>query len=100
MPYTFYTAYDNDPNGFEKRVFAELKAQSIAISAALALAAKASTQGDEKALNIINVQLRTLDSREKIIPFNQQDKLHIESCLSNIFSEAKKILATEFPPKE
>ncbi|WP_159913059.1 hypothetical protein [Pantoea sp. 18069] len=39
MALTFSLAYKNNPEDFEKRVYAQLQAQSIAIAAALALAA-------------------------------------------------------------
>lgn len=100
MSRTFSIAYENDPEGFQKRVFAELEAQSIAIAAALALAAKSSEQKDDRAFNILQVQISSLDKAKRILPINERDRLHAQTCLSNIFEEARKILATKFPPGE
>lgn len=101
MATNFSIAYDlNKPEDFQKRVFAELHAQSLAIAAALALAAEHSSAGDERALNIVHTKIRSLDARERIMPINGRDNHHAESCLNNIFSEARKILKEEFPPRE
>ncbi|USY23959.1 hypothetical protein NIZ92_11560 [Alcaligenes sp. 1735tsa3] len=97
MAKTFSVAYADTPEGFQKRVYAELEAQSIAIGAALALAAKSSEQGDDRALNILQVLIAELDKNEGVFSHDQRDKLHAQTHLSNIFTEARKILATKFP---
>ena len=92
MATTFSTAYEGQPDGFEKRVYATLHAQSIAIAAALALAAKSSEQGDERALNNLDSVLRELDSKERIYPIDERDRLYAQNHVSSIFTEARKIL--------
>lgn len=95
MATTFSTAYDNDPDGFEKRVYATLHAQSIAIAAALALAAKSSEQGDNHALRNLDSVLRELDSKERLYPINDRDRLYAQAHVGSIFAEARKIIEAE-----
>ncbi|TKR55392.1 hypothetical protein D7I39_11305 [Allopusillimonas ginsengisoli] len=96
MATTFSMAYDNDPEGFQKRVEAQLHAQSIAIAAALALAAKHDIH-KEVSLGHQQSRISEVDSKDRLLPINDRDKLYAMQHLSDIFAEARKILAVEFP---
>ncbi|MGK3273544.1 hypothetical protein [Comamonas kerstersii] len=95
MALTFSMAYQNTPEDFQARVNAQLQAQSIAIAAALALAAK--NADHPNAIDHAQLRVRDLDKTARILPINERDKQFAEAHLSDIFSEARKLLAIEFP---
>lgn len=90
---------DDDPRDFQKRMYATLNAQSIAIAAALALAAKGSEQGDERALNLMHALIREMDSKERIFPVDERDRGFSLEHLAQIFTEAEKLLKTKSPDR-
>ncbi|WP_102664400.1 hypothetical protein [Herbaspirillum sp. BH-1] len=93
MALTFSMEYKNTPEDFQQRVLAQLQAQSIAISAALALAAQA--QG--RHANAIDHQLVRIKEAQIPLPVSDRDRAFAEQHLNEIFGEAKKILAVQFP---
>lgn len=95
MATTFSLAYQNTPDDFQKRVYAQLHAQSIAIAAALALAARHDKHSE--ALAHQQVRIRELEQTDRILPIDARDRQFAESHLMDIFTEARKILAVEMP---
>lgn len=98
MALTFSTAYKNNPEDFEKRVYAQLQAQSIAIAAALALAAKHDSH--KNAIDHAQIRAQQLDKTHRIFPIDARDKTFAEAHLNDIFSEARKMLAVTLPWEE
>lgn len=95
MATTYSTAYGNTPDEFQKRVYAQLNAQSIAIAAALALAAK-NDEHQKDALSHQIARIVELNQTNLIMPIDDRDRKFAESHLSDIFAEARKMLAIKF----
>ncbi|MEN4917558.1 hypothetical protein ABE485_02715 [Achromobacter spanius] len=96
MARTFSTAYDNIPNGFQKRVEATLEAQSLAISAALAFIARYAKH--DEALAHIRIQLDGLaQANKQLYPMDERDRLYAMQHIGTIFTDAAKMKDVEFP---
>lgn len=91
MAITFSTAYKNTPEDFQKRVYAQLQAQSIAIAAALALAAKDSPNS-VASLNQLIEGIAAIDGERNIFPIDARDNEFTKKHLEDIFNEAKDML--------
>lgn len=91
MARTFSMAYDEKTlEGFSKRMYAMLEAQSLAISAALALAAT----NDPHPQALAHAQLRISQTQPKI--HNNIDQTMISAHLGDIFTDARKQLEIQF----
>lgn len=95
MAITFTNMYDDMSESFEKRMYETLHAQSLAIAAALALAAKNSAPTPETSLMHQNLRVRAADRRHRIHPANENDHAFAIQHLNNIFNEAQRILDTK-----
>lgn len=96
MARTFTMAYDNIPNGFQKRVEATLEAQSLAIFAALAFIARYAKH--DEALTHIRIQLDGLaQTNKQLYPMDERDRLYAIQHIGTIFEDAAKMKDVEFP---
>lgn len=96
MARTFSMAYDNIPDGFQKRVEATLEAQSLAISAALAFIARYAEH--DEALGHIKHQLDVLaNTNKQLYPINERDRLFAMDHVGTIFKDAEAMKNVEFP---
>lgn len=96
MARTFSMAYDNIPNGFQKRIEATLEAQSLVISAALAFIARYAKH--DEALTHIRIQLDALaQTNKQLYPMDERDKFYAMEHIGTIFRDAAQMKDVEFP---
>lgn len=96
MARTFSMAFDNLPDGFEKRMYATLEAQSLVISAALAYIARNSES--KNTLNDIRYQLDALaNANKQLYPIHERDRGYAMEHVGTIFKDAEAMKNVEIP---